>query len=177
VPATATPPGPSAQQSPLAQAQARIQQLEYQINALADKVHMTQPQHILVLLAVAVGVMTVVSIILGWLVAGRILRPLHAMTTTTREISEHDLDRRLAMPGPGNELTDLADTIDGLLARLQAAFDAQRQLSRTPRMSCAPRSPLSAPCWKWPWLTLAPPSARCAPPAKTCSRQGSSRNG
>ena len=126
VPATAAPQGPSAQQSPLAQAQARIQQLEYQFNALADKVHTTQPHHILVLLAVAVGVMTVVSIILGWLVAGRILRPLQAMTTTTREISEHDLDRRLAMPGPGNELTDLADTIDGLLARLQAAFDAQR---------------------------------------------------
>ena len=127
VPATAAQPGPSAQQSPLAQAQARIQQLEYQVNGLADKVHTTQPHHILVLLAVAVGVMTVVSIILGWLVAGRILRPLQAMTTTTREISEHDLDRRLAMPGPGHELTDLADTIDGLLARLQAAFDAQRQ--------------------------------------------------
>jgi signal transduction histidine kinase len=123
-PAAPAPPGPSAQQSPLAQAQARIQQLQYQVNALTDKMHATQPHQILVLLAIAVGVMAAVSIILGWLVAGRILRPLQAMTATTREISERDLDRRLAMPGPGNELTDLADTIDGLLARLQAAFDA-----------------------------------------------------
>ena len=63
---------------------------------------------------------------LGWLAAGRILRPLRAITAATRQISEDDLDRRLAMPGRGNELKDLADTIDGLLARLQAAFDAQR---------------------------------------------------
>jgi signal transduction histidine kinase len=126
-PATSAPPAPSQKQSPLAQAQARIQQLQYQVTALSDKMHATQPHTILVLLAVAIGVMAVVSIILGWLVAGRILRPLRAMTTATRQISEHDLDRRLAMPGPGNELTDLADTIDGLLARLQAAFDAQRQ--------------------------------------------------
>jgi signal transduction histidine kinase len=126
-PAAPAPPGPSAQQSALAQAQARIQQLQYQVNALTDKMHATQPHQILVVLAIAVGVMAAVSIILGWLVAGRILRPLQAMTTATREISEHDLDRRLAMPGPGNELTDLADTIDGLLGRLQAAFDAQRQ--------------------------------------------------
>jgi signal transduction histidine kinase len=126
-PATSAPPAPNRQQSPLAQAQARIQQLQYQVTALSDKMHATQPHTILVLLAVAIGVMAVVSIILGWLVAGRILRPLRAMTTATRQISEHDLDRRLAMPGPGNELTDLADTIDGLLARLQAAFDAQRQ--------------------------------------------------
>ncbi len=126
-PGTAAPPAPSQQQSPLAQAQARIQQLQYQVTALSDKMHATQPHTILVLLAVAVGVMAVVSIVLGWLVAGRILRPLRAMTTATRQISEQDLDRRLAMPGPGNELTDLADTIDSLLTRLQTAFDAQRQ--------------------------------------------------
>jgi signal transduction histidine kinase len=65
--------------------------------------------------------------VLGWLVAGRILRPLRAITAATREISEDDLDRRLAVSGPNDELKELADTIDGLLARLQAAFDAQRQ--------------------------------------------------
>jgi signal transduction histidine kinase len=51
------------------------------------------------------------------------------MTAATRQISEDDLHQRLAMPGPGDELKDLADTIDGLLARLQAAFDAQRQFA------------------------------------------------
>jgi signal transduction histidine kinase len=62
----------------------------------------------------------------GWLLAGRVLRPLRTMTHVTRQISEDDLQRRLALPGPRDELTDLGDTIDGLLARLEAAFGAQR---------------------------------------------------
>ncbi len=76
---------------------------------------------------VALAIMTVISIGLGWLVAGRILRPLRVMTATTRLISEDNLHRRLAIPGPGDELKDLGDTIDGLLARLEAAFEAQKR--------------------------------------------------
>jgi signal transduction histidine kinase len=70
--------------------------------------------------------MLAVSITLGWLVAGRVLRPLRTMTATTRQLSEHNLHRRLAVAGPDDELKDLADTIDGLLGRLDAAFDAQQ---------------------------------------------------
>ena len=44
--------------------------------------------------------MTIVSIALGWLVAGRVLRPLRAMTATTRQISERNLNERLALQGP-----------------------------------------------------------------------------
>src|SRR5205814_10077597 len=69
---------------------------------------------------IALAIMTVVSIALGWLVAGRVLRPLRAMTATTRQISEHNLHERLALSGPHDELKDLADTFDGLLARLEA---------------------------------------------------------
>jgi signal transduction histidine kinase len=76
---------------------------------------------------IALAVMAVLSVVAGWLVAGRILRPLRAMTAAARQISEDNLNRRLAIAGPDDELKDLADTIDGLLARLQAAFDAQRQ--------------------------------------------------
>ena len=68
-----------------------------------------------------------VSVLLGWLAAGRVLRPLRVMTTTTRQISEHNLHERLALAGPDDELKDLGDTIDGLLARLEAAFDSQRR--------------------------------------------------
>jgi signal transduction histidine kinase len=71
--------------------------------------------------------MAVVSVALGWLVAGRVLRPLRAMTTATREISEQNLHERLRVPGPSDELKDLGDTIDRLLARLEGAFDAQRR--------------------------------------------------
>jgi signal transduction histidine kinase len=67
------------------------------------------------------------SVLLGWLVAGRVLRPLRVMTTTTRQISERNLHERLALTGPEDELKGLGDTIDGLLARLEAAFDSQRR--------------------------------------------------
>jgi two-component system sensor histidine kinase VanS len=73
--------------------------------------------------------MTVVSIALGWLVAGRVLRPLRVMTTRTRQISERNLDERLALAGPRDELRDLADTIDGLLARLEAHVAEQRRFA------------------------------------------------
>jgi signal transduction histidine kinase len=65
--------------------------------------------------------------VLGWLVAGRVLRPLRQMTAATRRISADSLHERLAVTGPGDELKDLADTIDGLLERLEGAFAAQRR--------------------------------------------------
>jgi signal transduction histidine kinase len=76
---------------------------------------------------IALGEMTVVSVAVGWVVAGRVLRPLRAMTATTRRISADNLHERLAIGGPGDELKDLADTIDALLERLDGAFAAQRR--------------------------------------------------
>jgi two-component system sensor histidine kinase VanS len=73
--------------------------------------------------------MTVVSIALGWLVAGRVLRPLRAMTAATLQISERNLSERLALSGPRDELKDLADTIDGLLARLEAHVSEQQRFA------------------------------------------------
>ena len=78
---------------------------------------------------IALAIMTIVSIALGWLVAGRVLRPLRAMTATTRQISERNLNERLALQGPPDELKDLADTIDGLLARLEAHVAEQRRFA------------------------------------------------
>jgi signal transduction histidine kinase len=76
---------------------------------------------------IALAIMTVASLALGWLVAGRVLRPLREMTATTRQISERNLHERLALAGPRDELKDLADTVDGLLARLETAFGAQQR--------------------------------------------------
>jgi two-component system, OmpR family, sensor histidine kinase VanS len=78
---------------------------------------------------IALAVMTVVSGALGWLVAGRVLRPLRAMTATTRQISERNLHERLALSGPRDELKDLADTIDGLLSRLEAHVAEQQRFA------------------------------------------------
>ncbi|MFE4668033.1 sensor histidine kinase [Streptomyces sp. NPDC056716] len=77
---------------------------------------------------IALGAMTGISGGLGWVVAGRVLRPVRVMTSRARRISAHNLHERLAMPGPpDDELKNLGDTFDGLLARLDAAFDAQRR--------------------------------------------------
>ncbi len=91
--------------------------------------HAAELNQLLAESAIALAIMTVVSAALGWLVAGRVLRPLRAMTTATRAISADDLSGRLAVPGPGDELKDLGDTIDELLSQLETAFAAQRRFA------------------------------------------------
>jgi signal transduction histidine kinase len=76
---------------------------------------------------IALAVMTVISLGLGWLVSARALGPLRTITVAARRISASNLHQRLALASPNDELKELADTFDGLLARLEAAFDAQRQ--------------------------------------------------
>jgi signal transduction histidine kinase len=82
---------------------------------------------LLVVSAIALAIMAIISGLLGWLMAGRVLRPVRTMTVAARAISAANLDQRLAMEGPRDELRQLADTIDGLLERLERAFAAQRQ--------------------------------------------------
>ena len=76
---------------------------------------------------IALVAMAALSMGLGWLVAGRVLRPLRTITGAAREISATDLHRRLALAGPDDEFKELGDTFDGLLERLDASFRAQRQ--------------------------------------------------
>ncbi|HUA06059.1 MAG TPA: ATP-binding protein [Solirubrobacteraceae bacterium] len=77
--------------------------------------------------SIALAIMAIISGALGWMVAGRVLAPLRTMTAATQQMSEANLHERLAMTGPPDELRQLADTIDGLLGRLEGAFDAQRR--------------------------------------------------
>ena len=77
--------------------------------------------------AITLAAMIGISVLLGWFIAGRVLRPLRIITDTTQNISENDLHQRLALPGPRDELTELGDTIDGLLGRLERAFESQRR--------------------------------------------------
>ena len=85
-----------------------------------------QVRQLLLLSGIALAVMLAVSVALGWLMAGRVLRPLRTITATTRQLSEANLGQRLAVAGPDDELKDLADTIDGLLGRLDVAFESQQ---------------------------------------------------
>ncbi|WP_328493677.1 ATP-binding protein [Streptomyces sp. NBC_00414] len=86
-----------------------------------------QLHQLLIESGIALGVMVIASLILGWLVAGRVLAPLRDMAVAARRISADDLHRRLAVSGPDDELKGLADTFDDLLARLEGAFEAQRR--------------------------------------------------
>jgi signal transduction histidine kinase len=76
---------------------------------------------------IAIAVLVPASAFGGWVLAGRALRPVGAITTAARRASEHRLHERLALSGPRDEVTELADTFDDLLARLEHAFDAQRR--------------------------------------------------
>jgi signal transduction histidine kinase len=76
---------------------------------------------------VALGIMALASIGLGWVMAGRALRPVRTMSSRARGISERNLHERLALDGPDDELKELANTFDGLLGRLESAFDSQRR--------------------------------------------------
>ena len=76
---------------------------------------------------IALASMSAVAVAAGWLVAGRVLRPVRTMADKARAISDHNLHERLAITGPDDELKDLGDTFDGLLGRLDAAFDAQKR--------------------------------------------------
>lgn len=74
----------------------------------------------------ALAVLASLSLGLGWIVAGRVVRPLHTMTAITRGISAGKLHERLGIDAPDEEVKELADTLDDLLRRLEAAFEAQR---------------------------------------------------
>lgn len=75
----------------------------------------------------AVTALFVLSLIVGWFMSGRVLKPIDQITRITRDIEASDLSRRLNLAGPDDELTRLGGTIDGMLERLERAFRGQRR--------------------------------------------------
>jgi signal transduction histidine kinase len=104
-------------------------QVEAQVGKCLAEQQSAVLNRLLIESGVALAIMTVGSVGLGWLVAGRVLSPLRAITGAARSISASNLNSRLALTGPDDELKELSDTFDGLLARLEAAFSAQRQFA------------------------------------------------
>jgi signal transduction histidine kinase len=128
----------------LARVQHQITQAQHQLaqdqRQLADAVHQlaqvgpiqaaqraTDSHQLLVNSAIALAIVAVLALLAGWLVAGRMLRPIRTITRKARRISSTSLHERLALDGPQDELKELGDTLDDLFGRLDAAFDAQRQ--------------------------------------------------
>ncbi len=89
-----------------------------------------------------VVVVAVVALCVGWLIAGRVLRPLRTITATARAISARNLHQRLAIDGPDDEFRRLGETLDGLFGRLEASFQAQRHF--VANASHEMRTPLAA---------------------------------
>ncbi|UBU13020.1 sensor histidine kinase [Nonomuraea gerenzanensis] len=74
-----------------------------------------------------VAILTLVSLVVGWLVAGRLLRPVHRITATAQRLSLSTLHERIALAGPKDELKELADTFDAMLDRLERSVAGQRR--------------------------------------------------
>ena len=75
----------------------------------------------------ALGLLFLGSLAVGWFVADLVLRPVNRITGVAREIQATDLKRRINLQGPNDELRQLADTFDDMLARLDEAFEGQRR--------------------------------------------------
>ncbi|HEU4396337.1 MAG TPA: ATP-binding protein [Actinomycetota bacterium] len=97
------------------------------LEAVRGKLQAAALSQLLTQSGVALGLMALASVGLGWLVAGRVLRPLQAITATARKLEGSTLHERINLQGPEDELKELADTFDQMLARLDTAFETQRR--------------------------------------------------
>jgi signal transduction histidine kinase len=114
------PPGPFGRNSAVAREGASIAEA-VRAQLRSEALHRLVLEYL-----VALGAMTMVSVGAGWLLAGRALRPLRDITATARRVSGENLGERIGLVGPADELKELADTFDGMLGRLDAAFASQR---------------------------------------------------
>jgi signal transduction histidine kinase len=102
----------------------------------------TNLPEVLAYAGIALAVLAVAAAAAGWLVADRALRPLRAITATARAASASNLSERLALARSYTEFRELGDTLDGLFARLEAAFESQRHF--VANASHELRTPLAA---------------------------------
>jgi signal transduction histidine kinase len=132
---------------------------------IAAQQHGTDLHALLISSAIGLAVMVVVAFVLGWIIAGRALRPLRTMVTTARAISASNLHSRIGLDSPYEEFKELGATLDDLFGRLDAAFQSQRHF--VANASHELRTPLTAERALLQ-VTLADPDASIATLRSTC---------
>jgi signal transduction histidine kinase len=106
---------------------AQVAELNAQVNRLIAHQRAVALHQLVVQATLALALTTALAAAVGWLVSARALRPLRAVTATARRLSQRNLNERIALHGPRDEIKELADTFDQMMGRLAAAFDAQRR--------------------------------------------------
>jgi signal transduction histidine kinase len=121
-PLTAIPPGEAPGSLPTT-----TEWLNEQMSRQADQLHEAQMHNLLVQSATALAIMAAISIVLSWLLARRVLRPMRTLNAGICRISASNVHERLAVDGPSDEISELADSVDGLLDRLEAALESHKR--------------------------------------------------
>jgi signal transduction histidine kinase len=102
-------------------------ELKDQLNEVIAHQRAVTLHQLVVQAAIALALTTALAAAAGWFASARALRPLRSVTATAHRLSQRNLDERIALRGPRDEIKELADTFDEMLGRLAAAFDAQRR--------------------------------------------------
>ncbi|MDP9641857.1 signal transduction histidine kinase [Actinopolyspora lacussalsi] len=105
----------------------RVDGVPVSAGELAEALRGRARERVLLIGGVAFVAVVLAAAVSAWTVCGRVLRPLHSVTGTARRLSARSLGERIGLYGPRDEVAELADTFDGMLDRLQTAFESQHR--------------------------------------------------
>ncbi|MBT2233553.1 cell wall metabolism sensor histidine kinase WalK [Nonomuraea sp. NEAU-A123] len=107
------------------------------LQVFADRVQTATLSALLPQAVLALIVVTALAAVLGWLVAGRVLRPIRVISSTARRLSAENLTERVPVTAPADELSALAGTVNGMLDRIQRGVAERDRILDSQRLFTA----------------------------------------